>query len=309
MLKIIHTKNLKWIDIVNPDEKDLNYLKENFRFHPLDFEDIVLPSTRTRIDEYDSHHFILLLLPYLNKHSGEIKPIEVDFFVGKDYLITVHQGQSQTLNNFFHNIQQFDNARLQFMSGSPGFLLFSILQVMFKRSSPILDRINHQMQEASKNIFQSDINTLETLLQLKKNIITYRRIVRMHTHILNKLVHSNKDYMKFKDSKTAYEDIIEYAENIWNVLSSDKESVESYEETNQSLGTHRINKILHVLTVLSVIISALVLITDVMVFFERTHIQESFGLGSEFQLFMFFLTLIFLTTSIILVYFRKKKWL
>ncbi len=308
MLKIIHTKNLRWIDIVNPDEKDLNYLKENFRFHPLDFEDIVLPSTRTRIDEYDSYHFILLLLPILNKQTGEIKPVEVDFFIGKDFVITIHDGSMQTLNNIVHSVHQYDNSRAQHMGSTPGFLLYSILEILFKRSAPILDRINHQMQEASKNIFQADLNTLEALLQLKKNIITYRRIVRMHTHILNKVARSNKDYLKFKESKAFFQDLIEYAENIWNVLSSDKESVESFEETNQSLGTHKINKILHVLTVLSVMISVLALLTDILVFFERSHLA-SYGLDSNFKLLIFFVTLVFLTTTLMLYYFRKKKWL
>ena len=45
-LKIIHTKNLRWVDIVNPADEEITYLKNNFRFHPLDFEDVVTPSTR-----------------------------------------------------------------------------------------------------------------------------------------------------------------------------------------------------------------------------------------------------------------------
>ncbi len=306
-LKIIHTKNLKWIDIVQPDEKDLLYLKENFKFHPLDFEDISTPSIRTRIDEYDHYHFIVFLLPYLNKETGEIRPVEVDFFVGKDYLITVHDGSMHTLNNLVDTTHQYDSPRSQYMGLNSGFLLFSILEVLFKRSAPILDRINFQMTRASRNIFKPNVETLHDLLQLKKNIIVYRRIVRMHRNVLDKLVRSKKEYLKFKESKAYFQDIIEYAENIWNVLSSDKESVESFEETNQSLSSQKTNNILQVLTVLSIIVAMLTLITNVLVFFERSYF-EKIGLQGV-QLVTFVSLLILVVILIMLGYFRKKKWL
>src|SRR5258708_3307113 len=208
-IKIIHTKNLRWIDIVNPDESDLTYLKENFKFHPLAFDDVV----------------------------------------------NIHDGVLKTLNNLVHNAQQYDDPRNTLMSQGPGFLLFSLLEALFKRSGPILDKINHQVIDSGREVFQLDIKTLEKLSELKKNIIVYRRVMKMHKFILSKLAHSKKEYMQFKDSKAYFQNLIEYAENIWDVLASDKESVESFEVTNQSLATHKINDILKLLTVLSVLVS------------------------------------------------------
>ncbi|OGE80298.1 MAG: hypothetical protein A2660_01185 [Candidatus Doudnabacteria bacterium RIFCSPHIGHO2_01_FULL_45_18] len=308
-LKIIHTKNLRWVDIVGPEESDLNYLKEHFKFHPLDFEDIVTASIRTKIDEYDHYIFIVLLFPYYDKEANEIKSVEVDFFIGEDFVVTIHNGKIKTLNNQVHNAHQHDHARNSSMTQGSGYLLFTILEALFKRSSPILDKINLQMIESENKVFQLDIRTLEKLAQLKKNIIIYRRIVKMHRYVLNKLLHSGKEYLKFKDSKTYFQDLIEYGENIWNVLSSDKESVESFEETNQSLGTHKINDILQVLTVLSVIVAVLSLITDILVFFERTNVEKILGLENDFRLFLFMLTALSVVTAGLLLFFRKKRWL
>jgi len=91
-LKIIHTKNLRWVDITKPDEADFNYLKENYKFHPLDFEDVATEAIRTKIDEYESYHFIILLFPMVSKEDSQIKSVEVDFFVGPDFLVTIHDG-------------------------------------------------------------------------------------------------------------------------------------------------------------------------------------------------------------------------
>lgn len=308
-LKIIHTKNLRWIDIVNADEKDLNYLKENFKFHPLDFEDVITPATRTKIDEYEHYHFIILLFPLMNRETGEIKPAEVDFFIGHDYLVSIHDGSMSTLNNLVHTVHQYDNSRNSYMTQGPGFLLFSMLESLFKRSSPILDKINSEIIDAGKNVFHLDIQTLQKVSELKKKIITYRRVMKMHKYVLTKLGRSKKDYLQFKDSKGYFQGLIEYAENVWDVLASDKESVESFEQTNQSLGTHRINDVLQVLTVLSVILSMLTLVTDILIFFERTNLEKNYGLSTDFQLFLFISTVLAIATAIMLSFFKRRKWL
>lgn len=304
-LKIIHTKNLRWLDIVNPDDKDIAYLREHFAFHPLDFEDVVTPYTRPKIDEYDNYHYIILLFPKFSKETKEIHSAEVDFFVGNDFLITIHDGGIKTLTNLVKNSYQYDNVRTQFMSGGSGFLLFSILELLFKRSFPILDTINHDLEEAGKRIFNLDLDTLQRLSRLKTNIIIYRRIMKMHKFVLTKLMHSKNPYMQFKDSKIYFQNLIEYAENIWDVLSSDKETAESYEQTNQSLAAHRMNDILRVLTMFSVIIFLLTLIINILLFAENTTpiAQQLPGLFPQALL------LLGLVALAMLLFFKNKKWL
>ncbi|MBX4186847.1 MAG: hypothetical protein KW802_01125 [Candidatus Doudnabacteria bacterium] len=308
-LKIIHTKNLRWVDIVNPDDSDLVYLKENFRFHPLDFDDVVTPSIRTKIDEYDDYYFIILLFPYFHRDLKEIKPAEVDFFVGKDFVITIHDGTLKTLNNTVHNVHQYDDTRIKIMTQGPGFLLFSILEVLFKRSGPILDKINQQIMQSGHDVFQLDIKTLEKLSELKKNIIIYRRIMKMHKFILSKLEHSKKDFLQFRDSRVYFQGLIEYAENIWDVLASDKESVESFEDTNQSLATHKINDILQLLTVLSVLVSIITMITDILILFERPNLERMLGITSDGQFGILVGTSLVLTLAGTLLLFRHRKLL
>jgi len=302
-LKIVHTKNLRWVDIVNPEEKDLNYLKENFKFHPLDFDDVVAPATRTKIDEYDHYHFMILLFPRLVQ-PGEIKPAEVDFFLGKDYLITIHDGSMKTLNNLVHSVHQFDNVRSQYMAEGPGLLLLSILDMLSKRTAPIFDHMNREISQAEKNIFNLQIETLDSLSSIKKNIISFRRIMKMHRYVLEKLSRSKKEYLKFKDSTLFFQNLVEYEENLWNMLNADKEIVESFEETNQSLAGHKMNDILRTLTVFSVIIFLLTLLINILLFAESVSRIDAWPYLLPSTLIM-----LFLITGGMLTYFKKRKWL
>ncbi len=297
-LKIIHTKNLRWVDIINPVDSDIIYMKENFPFHPLDYEDVTTPSTRPKIDEYDSYHFVILLFPVVNKSSGEVRPAEVDFFIGADYLVTIHDGSMKTLTNLTHNVSQYDNVRSQYMGQTSGFLLFSILELLFKRSFPILDQINRELDQAGKEIFQPGFTTLQRFSTLKKNIIIYRRIMKMHKFVLAKLAHSKHAYMQFSFSKNYFQNLIEYAENIWDILASDKETTESYEETNQSLAAHRMSDILRTLTIFSVIIFLLTLIINVLLLIQ-----------SHPDLTAATTAVIAGVTVIMLWLFRRYKWL
>ncbi len=292
---------------MNPDEADLIYLKDNFKFHPLDLEDVTTPAVRIKIDEYDHYHFIVLLFPFYEKDKNEIKPAEVDFFVGKDFVITIHDGKMRTLNNMVSTTHEYDNTRTTYMSHGPGFLLFSILELLFKRSSPILDRINHSVTHAGHEVFQLDISTLERLSELKKNIIIYRRIMKMHRFVLGKLAMSKKEYLAFRDSKAMFHTLIEYAENIWDMLASDKESVESFEVTNQSLATHKINDILQLLTVLSVMVSILTMITDIMILFERQNLEKIFRIQTDAQFTLIVTSMLIFVITGMLLYFRRKK--
>ncbi|MEO8065266.1 MAG: CorA family divalent cation transporter [Candidatus Doudnabacteria bacterium] len=303
-LKIIHTKNLRWVDIVNPDDKDLNYLKENFKFHPLDFEDMVTPATQTKIDEYDQHHFVILLFPMVTRETGEIKSTEVDFLIGKNFLITVHNSTMQTLSNLVNNVQRYDNVRGEYMTDGPGKLLCLILELLFKRSAPILDRMNQDISNAEKNTYNLKIEALDHLAGVKKNIIIFRRIMKMHGYVLEKLNRSKKEYLKFKDSQMYFQNLIEYEENIWNMLNADKEIVESFEETNQSLSGHKMNDILRILTIFSVIIFLLTLLINILLFAESVSKIDSW----PYLLPVTFLTLCTITLGM-LIYFRKRKWL
>ena len=72
---------LTWIYIEKPTIHEVQYLAEQFNFHPLDLDDILSRVQRPKIDEYDDHLFIVLHLPVFDKENRVTTPSEVDIFV------------------------------------------------------------------------------------------------------------------------------------------------------------------------------------------------------------------------------------
>ena len=303
-IKIIHTKNLKWIDVINPTELEIAYLKKNFDFHPLDFQDLSYTSQHAKVEDRDSYQFLVLLFPVFNKKNREIRPAEVDFFIGKDFLITIHDGSMYTMTNLYNSVSTHDVTRQQYMGKNSGFLLFEILESLFKRSFPILDNINKDMTEIESTIFQDlSLSMLKRISLTKRNIIDFRRIMKTHHLILRKLMNNKQPFMVFADYKNYYMNLLDHAENIWDILAIQKETADALQDANQSLATNTLNQITKLITILSG------------VFLPATLVLFAFGLSinnlplrDDPNAFLIILGISAISSGIVVAYFKTKHW-
>ena len=92
---------LTWYDFSGLTDADVKYLQKNFRFHPLDFEDLTSSKQRPKLDEYDRYLFIIFHVPFYDRRTRRLVQEEVDVFIGQDYLVTVHSGRLRVLNDLF----------------------------------------------------------------------------------------------------------------------------------------------------------------------------------------------------------------
>ena len=303
-LKAIHTKNLRWIDCINPGDAELKFLKENFNFHPLDFQDITSTSQHPKIEQRDDYHFLVLLFPVFNKTTREIHPSEVDFFISKDYLVTIHDGSMYTLVQMFQNISEHDSLRVQYMGKNSGYLLFQTLEALFRRSFPILDHINKDMSEIEDTIFADlSLKMLEKISMMKRNIIDFRRIMKTHHLILKKMMMTKDSYMVFHDSKSYYAKLLEHSENIWDILAIQKETVDALQDANQSLATNHLNQITKLIT----IFSGLFLPATLIIFIFQLDLP-GMPFRENSNAFWIVLCLAALASTAMVAYFKRKKW-
>ncbi|MDB4940287.1 MAG: yfjQ [Candidatus Doudnabacteria bacterium] len=304
-LKIIHTKNLRWIDIMNPGKEEIDYLKKNFDFHPLDYEDILGNSQHTKMETHKDYSLLVLLFPVYNRQTKEISPGEVDFFVGKDYLITIHDGAMYTLVKLVNSTHTELANRQEFMSKNSGYLLYQILESLFRRSFPILDHINKDMNEIEKNVFWDlSLRMLENISLMKRNIIDFRRIMKTHHLVIKRLIQKKETYLTFTDSKVYYSNLLEHSESIWDILAIQKETIEALQDASTSLATNRLNKTTKIVTILSAL------------FLPATFVMFMFGVKTaslplEHNPYGFEIIVAISVGSSVLTYilFKKKKWL
>src|SRR6188508_2534828 len=85
----IAAEGLRWVKIDQPGAPEQAWLEEHFDFHALDFEDVLSRNQRPKIDEYPDYLFIVLHFPVFDRAVGRLNAGELDFFVGRDYVVTL----------------------------------------------------------------------------------------------------------------------------------------------------------------------------------------------------------------------------
>ncbi|MBI4050031.1 MAG: magnesium transporter CorA family protein [Candidatus Doudnabacteria bacterium] len=303
-IQTIHTKNLRWIDITDPGDEELSWLRNNFRFHDHHFTAVASRQFRPHIDQGPGYDFIVLLFPVYDKIRQEITSGEVDFLIGDNFLITVHYGQIHALKELFAQLKSGEQYRQAHLYQGSGFLLYKLLHNLLERSYPILDHMTADVENLEKNIFDNlEVSMLSQIALMKKNIIEFRKMMKTHSFILEKLPKRKADYLNFHGSREQYQNLLEYSRNIWDILDALKETTEGLADTNQALATHRLNQITKYISIFSAIT------------LPATLVAFLFGIGVEGIPFrhnpygFWIVAGIMSTLSVsILLIFKKKRW-
>jgi len=302
----IKTKKLTWIHIEKPTRAEIEYLKKEYDFHPLDLEDCLVKVQRPQISEYAHYIFFILTFPAYNKNLREIESSEVDFFIGSKYLVTISDGRIPSLKNFFNEVKTNDYSRDKYLMGNhPVFLLYEILHRLQNYTIPMLDHITQEIEDIEKRKFKGEKKKLVIeILHTKRNIVDFRRIMQAHKNIIKKLMNTNGKFFMHDKINIYFTNILDRTKDIWDILETLKENINTFQETNESLISHRLNDIMKTLTIVSVIMIPANLIASIFGMNARhAPVIGSFG---DFYIIM---AVIFTMVFGFMMYFRSKKWL
>src|SRR5437879_8623413 len=80
-----------WLDISNPQSEEFALVAQELELHPLAVEDARHGHQRPKIDQYDTHYFIVFYA--LEAPSPDVLNYhEVSIFVAHNAIVTVHEG-------------------------------------------------------------------------------------------------------------------------------------------------------------------------------------------------------------------------
>jgi magnesium transporter len=260
-IKIKKYNDITWVNIIEPTEEDLKYLTENYRFHPLDIKDIRGEAQRSKIDIYSLYAFIVLRFPVTYKDSNLIGSHELDIFLGKDYVITIQKKKIKSLNQFFYKVANNRKLQSEFFQNSAAYLLYHILEEVYRSSFTITDWLSREIHRIEQEVYEEETRqAVRDLAQARRNVLTFRSIVEPQRFVIKTLVNLQKDYLS-QDSANYFDDIADYIERIYTILSNDKELIDGLHETNESLTSYRLNRVMRILTIFSVSLLPLTLLT------------------------------------------------
>jgi len=290
---------LIWLDIENPNKDTMQFLGDHFSFHPLDIEDCLSVIERPKLDEYDDYFFLVLHIPVFVKQTRRLMPFTVNIFIGNNFIVTVHQGPCKPIQTTYDHIAE-DQTILE--KGS-GYLLHRILDALIDYNFPILNKIYRNIQNVEDDIFkESSTKNVRTILLIRTNILIFRNIIFPQRKLLKTLEIKDMDFL-IEALEVYFSDLVDHIEKIWDTLENYKELVEGVHEAHQSLLSNKINDIMRILTIFSVVILPLTLISGVY------GMNIGLPLMSLPWAFFIILATMLIISIGMLIYFKFKDWI
>jgi magnesium transporter len=296
---------LTWIHLDSPSLERAQELAERFGWHPLDVEDVMSKRQRPKVDDYadEGYLFGVLHFPVYDRAIQRLNAGELDVFVGPDYLVTLPTVELLPVTRLFQRCQDDVRFREQLFSKGSGRLLYEVLDDLFDYCFPILDKIGHKLDSLEDDVFEGrSEEVVRDISNVKQEIISYRKIIKPERSTLRLLERHVERFLP-EELELYFDDVVDAAERIWDILDNYKEVVEALEDTNESVISHRQNDVLRVLTVFSVVLLPLTLITGF------------FGMNVRFPgfdtvwAFWTIAAVMFAALVGLLAFFRLKRWL
>src|ERR671931_1675499 len=305
-VETITAEGLRWVNIERPSPLETAWLEEHFAFHALDLEDVLSRNQRPKIDEYPDYLFIVLHFPVFDRAVGRLNAGELDIFVGTDYLVTIPNQPLQPVQYLFERCRQKEELREQQFSKGPGFLLYRVVDDSFDYCFPMLRKIGNKLDVIEDEIFSGrSEEVVRDISNVKQEIINFRKVIRPQRTVLRDLENAKQSFLAPAGGELEiyFDDIADSHERIWDMLENYKEVVEGLEDTNESVISHRLNDVLRILTVISVVFLPLTLIASI--FGMNVRVPDQ----GEIAGFWIILAAMVVLLVGMVAYFRRRGWL
>ncbi|MBI3610119.1 MAG: magnesium/cobalt transporter CorA [Nitrospirae bacterium] len=289
-----------WVDLETPTEEETQILSSIFNFHPLAIEDCIAESHLPKLDDFGDYLFLVLHGARRGDISGTFKTVELNFFLGKRYLVTYHQQLSRSINRTKERCLKNSLA----MSRGMDFLLYEILDGTVDNYFPILDDFDEVLDELEHEVTASPSKeTLNRIFSLKRDGMSLRRVTSPQREILNRL---SRDPFAVVNKRTAiyFRDVYDHLVRINDLAESYKDLTTGLLEAYISMVSNRLNEVIKVLTALTVVFMPLTVIPSIYGMNFKNMPELNWEYGYPVALGMMAVIVV-----VMLGFFRKKKWI
>lgn len=293
-----------WTNILAPTSQDIRELAARYpQFHPLNLQDCLAELEYPKLDHYDNYLFMVFQFPVWNAELKLYRPAEVDVFVASGVLVTAHRGELLSINDLFKRMQADESARVQFMARGASPLLYSLLNALVDTCFPILHEVGHSLRQVEQALFNADTRrTLNDITRLRRDLIALRHIVRPQIDVVTELERGTWPFIH-EDLDLYWSDIANHLEQIRSTLDESVEVVSGLSETVDTLASHRIDEVIRLLTIVTILTLPLTLLATI---FGMNIVMPY---SEHPALFYSILFLGFVFTVCLLWYLRRRNWL
>jgi magnesium transporter len=287
----------------SPTTDEVREIMEEFDIHPIAADELLGPSLRPKVDHYENFIYLILHFPAI-RHSHQAKSQEVDFIIGKKFLITVRYELLDPLHKFSKVFEVNSILDKSDIGDHAGFLFFYMIRKIYASLVHELAVIADTLKSVEERVFRGEERAMVIELStIHRDLLEFHRALRMHRSVLQSLSVAAGEF--FGKSFVHYtENIIGEYLKVEEVLQDERDVLNDLRATNDSLLTTKTNEIMKRLTATTFLLLPANLIGAL--FGMNTHETPIIGHAYDFYIIA---GIMFSVAYLTYFFFRYKKWI
>lgn len=339
-IQTVTLNKTSFIVCADPKALEIKYLKNNFGFSQLHLDDYLNKTQVPKIEEFRDYTLVVLDFPYFYQNGQppvesagtsilgfipisqvqlpqvtlptfipvdkkrRILSSQVDLFIGRDFLVVLHDGALSPINETFSQCQKTLRNRTELMEKGPAYLFYFIVDSLVDSCFPVINEMSTSIDKIDKELETSQSEKiLEDISTTRRNIVVFHTMIKPLLPLLKDLEEGkckglNNELIPF------WENVRDHLQKIWDRLEDSRELLEGIASGNESLITSRTNKIVAVLTMFSVILLPSTLLASI----YGMNIEDlPFSISPH--AFPIIITIMLLIGTVMFIVFKNKRWL
>lgn len=272
-----------WVDVDVTVRQQLALLEKVFAFHPLAIEDVLSPSSRAKVEEYDNYLFVVLRAVRMDEKTDDPYDLETEnicIFIGRTFLVTAHAGPSRLVDS----VAELALRNPDVVSRGPGRLAHQVMDAAVDSFFPILDRVDDFVDSLEERVFQDfREESLRDIFAVKRMVLSVRRYLAPEREIFNVLANRPSPYLA-GDVQLYYRDIYDHVLRINDSIDTYRDLLGSTLESYLSQVSNRLGQVTKGLTVVATLSVPFVVVSGMWgMNFQRIPLMDE-PLGFEIML-------------------------
>ena len=293
---------INWINIdgvhkLDAIEKVGNYLK----VHPLVLEDIMHTGQRPKMEDFDDYLFVVLKMLQYDDTTKETTTEQVSLILSTNCVVSFQENEGDVFDIIRERIRA-DRGRTRKMGAD--YLAYSLIDAIVDNYFLVLEKIGEQIEDIEEDLIKNPTpEVLHTIHRLKRELIYLRKSVWPLREVISRMERWESPLID-KGIQIYLRDVYDHTIQVIDSLETFRDMLSGMLDIYLSSVSNRMNEVMKVLTIIATIFIPLTLITGIygMNFRYMPELNSPWGYPLVYVVML-------AVTGIMLMYFRRKKWL
>jgi magnesium transporter len=290
-----------WLNIDQPAETDRAVLQNVFHLHELAVEDALAAKHHPKVESYNTFLYLILHDAAIDPTSSGLDGNDIDFFLGRNFLVTVQTMPSQAIEAEQHLCAKHPHI----LGEGPGVLMYRIIDAMVDRYPPLVDAFEARLNALETRVFDdSAAQPVKEILALKADVASLRRVVLPERDAVGRL--ARREFPEIPEQLGyRFRDVYDHLVRLTEEAMFFQDRVTGLLDAFLSMQSNRLNQVMKVLTLIATIFMPLTVLTGM----YGMNVAIPHLPGGEAVQFWWIVAIMGATSFVMIWLFKRMRWL